>query len=87
MADNAVKYIKNADKNKPFMAMFSFYAVHQPLEAKEKDIQRNKEEIKNHDYGNLPEFINEGTGRTKMRQNHPKYELIFRSVIAIRPQS
>jgi len=73
MADNAVKYIKNADKNKPFMAMFSFYAVHQPLEAKEKDIQRNKEEIKNHDYGNLPEFINEGTGRTKMRQNHPKY--------------
>ncbi|SEQ13994.1 Arylsulfatase A [Hyunsoonleella jejuensis] len=73
MTDNVIKYIKNADKNKPFMAMFSFYAVHQPLEAKQKDIQRNKEEIKNFDFGNQPEFIPEGTGRTKMRQNHPKY--------------
>jgi arylsulfatase A-like enzyme len=73
MTDNAAKYIKNADKNKPFMAIFSFYAVHQPLEAKEKDIQRNKKEIKNSDFGNQPEFIKEGTGRTKMRQNHPKY--------------
>ncbi len=73
MTNNVAKYIKNADKNKPFMAMFSFYAVHQPLEAKEKDIARNKEEIKNFDFGNLPQFIKEGTGRTKMRQNHPKY--------------
>lgn len=73
MTNNVMNYIQNADKSKPFMAMFSFYAVHQPLEAKEKDIKRNAEEIKNFDFGNLPEFINEGTGRTKMRQNHPKY--------------
>lgn len=73
MTDNVIKYIKNAEDNKPFMAMFSFYAVHQPLEAKEKDIQRNKTEIKNYDFGNQPQFIKEGTGRTKMRQNHPKY--------------
>ncbi len=73
MTENVAKYIKSADKNKPFMAMFSFYAVHQPLEAKDKDIARNKEEIKNFDFGNQPEFIGEGTGRTKMRQNHPKY--------------
>ncbi|ARV14850.1 sulfatase [Polaribacter sp. SA4-12] len=73
MTDNVVKYITNTDKNKPFMAMFSFYGVHQPLEAKEKDFKRNKEEIKNFDFGKQPEFIKEGTGRTKMRQNHPKY--------------
>tara|TARA_B110000093_G_C12957641_1_gene405635 strand:- start:1134 stop:2516 length:1383 start_codon:yes stop_codon:yes gene_type:complete len=73
MADNVAKYITNIDKNKPFMAMFSFYAVHQPLEAKQEDIQRNKEEIKKFDFGIQPEFIKEGTGRTKMRQNHPKY--------------
>ncbi|MDY7396800.1 sulfatase [Aureibaculum sp. 2210JD6-5] len=73
MTENVAKYIKNADKSKPFMAMFSFYAVHQPLEAKEKDIKRNKEEIKNFDFGNQPEYIKEGTGRTKMRQDHPKY--------------
>ncbi len=73
MTDNVAKYIKNTDKTKPFMAMFSFYAVHQPLEAKEKDIKRNKEEIKNFDFGDQPEFVKEGTGRTKMRQNHSKY--------------
>ena len=73
MTDNVAKYITNADKSKPFMAMFSFYAVHQPLEAKQKDIQRNKEELKNFNFGNQPEFIKEGTGRTKMLQNHPKY--------------
>ncbi|TMM29075.1 sulfatase [Polaribacter aestuariivivens] len=73
MTDNVAKYITNADKSKPFMAMFSFYGVHQPLEAKEKDIARNKEEIKNFDFGNQPEYIKEGTGRTKMRQDHPKY--------------
>lgn len=73
MTDNVIKYIKNTDKKKPFMAMFSFYAVHQPLEAKQKDIERNKKEIANFDFGNQPEFIREGTGRTKMRQNHPKY--------------
>ena len=73
MTDNVIKYIKNAEGNKPFMAMFSFYAVHQPLEAKEKDIQRNKKEINNFNFGTQPLFIKEGTGRTKMRQNHPKY--------------
>ncbi len=73
MTDNVAKYINNVDKGKPFMAMFSFYGVHQPLEAKANDILRNKEEIKNFDFGNQPEFIKEGTGRTKMRQDHPKY--------------
>lgn len=73
MANKVGEYIKNRDTSKPFMAMFSFYAVHQPLEAKEADIQRNKDEIKNFDFGNSPEFIKEGTGRTKMLQNHPKY--------------
>jgi len=73
MTDNVAKYITNIDKNKPFMAMFSFYGVHQPLEAKEKDIAKNKAEIKNFDFGNQPEYIEEGTGRTKMRQDHPEY--------------
>jgi len=73
MADNVAKYIINVDKNQPFMAMFSFYAVHQPLEAKDKDIVRNRTQIKNFDFGNQPEYINEGTGRTKMRQDNPTY--------------
>lgn len=73
MTDNVAKYISNANKSQPFMAMFSFYAVHQPLEAKEEDIKRNRKEINAFDFGNQPEYILEGTGRTKMRQDNPKY--------------
>ena len=73
MTENVLQYIKKADKNKPFMAMLAFYAVHQPLEAKEADIKRNEKEINNFDFGNQPEYIKEGTGRTKMRQNHATY--------------
>ncbi|WPR71962.1 sulfatase [Flavobacterium sp. NG2] len=73
LTEQVVQYIQKRDKNKPFMAMLAFYAVHQPLEAKEEDVKRNQQEIDAFDYGNQPEFINEGTGRTKMRQNHATY--------------
>ncbi len=69
----AINYIKNRDKTKPFMAMLSFYAVHQPLEAKNEDIIRNRKEIKSFDFGTQPAYIKEGTGRTKMRQDHATY--------------
>ena len=61
------------DKDQPFMAMLAFYNVHQPLEAKPEDIKRNRKEIEAFDYGYQPEYIKEGTGRTKMRQDHPAY--------------
>lgn len=73
LTEQVSEYIKNRDTNQPFMAMLSFYAVHQPLEAKEDDIKRNKAEIEAFDFGNQPEYIKEGTGRTKMRQDHPEY--------------
>ena len=73
LTDQVIKYIKNRDKSKPFLIMNAFYAVHQPLEAKKEDIARNKKEIKTHDFGNQPEYIKEGTGRTKMRQDNAVY--------------
>ena len=73
MTHQVCDYIKNRDASKPFLAMFAFYAVHQPLEAKTKDIERNRQEIAAYDYGDQPEYILEGTGRTKMRQDHPIY--------------
>ncbi len=73
LTNQVIKYIKNRDQKKPFMAMLSFYAVHQPLEAKKEAIIRNKEEIKAFDFEKQPEYIKEGTGRTKMRQDHPVY--------------
>lgn len=73
LTTQAVNYIKNRDKNQPFMAMLAFYNVHQPFEAKEEDIKRNRKEIAAFDYGDTPEYISEGTGRTKMRQDNPTY--------------
>ena len=66
-------YLKNRDTSKPFMAVLAFYAVHQPIEAKKEDEARNQKEIDAHDFGNQPEYIKEGTGRTKMRQDNAAY--------------
>ena len=60
-------------KMSPFFTVLSYYAVHQPLEAKEADIEANRQEIRAHDYGDRPEYEPEGTGRTKLRQDHPTY--------------
>ena len=62
-----------ANRERPFFAMLSFYAVHTPLEAKPADRARNAKEIAAHDYGDTPEYIKEGTGRRKMRQDDPDY--------------
>jgi len=73
LTDQVVKYIKNRDKKKPFMAVLAFYAVHQPLEGKKDLTEKNKKEIAAFDFGDQPEYIREGTGKTKMRQDNPAY--------------
>ena len=62
---------KNSEK--PFFIALNHYAVHQPIEAKPEDVERNKKQIENHDYGDQPEYIPEGTGRTKIRQDNAEY--------------
>ena len=73
LTNQAIDYIKNRNPEKPFLLMLAFYAVHQPLEAKKDLIEKNKQEITRFDFGNRPEYIKEGTGRTKMRQDNPVY--------------
>lgn len=73
LTDEFMNYIKKTDKSKPFFAVLSNYAVHQPFDAKKDDVERNEKEIKSFDFGNQPEYIKEGTGRTKMRQDNAKY--------------
>ncbi|MDG1760724.1 MAG: sulfatase [Flavobacteriaceae bacterium] len=73
MTNQTLNYLYERDLSKPFMLMLSYYAVHQPLEAKQEDVERNSLEIDTIDFGNQPEFIKEGTGRTKMRQDNPTY--------------
>ncbi|GJM33950.1 MAG: sulfatase [Saprospiraceae bacterium] len=68
-----IDFIKKSEKDKPFFAMLSFYAVHTPLEAKDLDKKRNQKEIDAFDFGDTPEYIKEGTGRRKMRQDDADY--------------
>jgi len=67
-----IEYIQS-NKSKPFIGVLAFYAVHTPIEAKSEDIQRNRKEIAAFDYGTTPEYVPEGNGVTRMRQNEPTY--------------
>ncbi len=73
LTSETIKFITESSRKRPFLAMLAFYAVHTPLEAKQKDIVRNEKEITQIDYGNGPAYIAEGTGRRKMRQDNANY--------------
>lgn len=73
LTDQTVDFIKKADKSKPFMAILAHYAVHTPIEAKKEDIERNKPQIAANSFGGRPEYILEGEGRNKMRQDDAVY--------------
>ena len=73
LTDATINFIKNNPKNKPFLAVLAYYAVHTPIEAKPEDEARNKEQLKSIDFGDTPEYIKEGEGRRKMRQDDAAY--------------
>lgn len=73
LTEAAIEYIDTISKEQPFMLSLAYYAVHQPLEAKQEDIERNRNEIENFDFGEQPKYIPEGTGRRKMRQDNANY--------------
>lgn len=73
LTDATIDFIKSQSKNQPFMAVLAYYAVHTPIEAKPEDEARNKKQLKSIDFGNTPEYIKEGEGRRKMRQDDPAY--------------
>lgn len=74
MLTNAtINFIKNNPKDIPFLAVLAFYAVHTPIEAKPEDEARNKQQLKTINFGNTPDYIKEGEGRRKMRQDDAAY--------------
>ncbi|TLX72776.1 sulfatase [Labilibacter sediminis] len=75
ITDETIKWLKGHVQDKPdqpFFAYISHYAVHEPFHAKEEHIQMFKDKLKGKEYAH-PEFIEEGTGTTKMRQDDPVY--------------
>ena len=73
LTDATIDFIKNNPKDQPFMAVLAYYAVHTPIEAKPEDEARNKEQLKSIDFGDMPEYVKEGEGRRKMRQDDAAY--------------
>jgi arylsulfatase A-like enzyme len=73
LTDATIDFIKNNPKDQPFMAVLAYYAVHTPIEAKPEDEARNKEQLKSMNFGDTPEYIKEGEGRRKMRQDDAAY--------------
>jgi arylsulfatase A-like enzyme len=73
MTSETIKFINNNPKDQPFLAVLAFYAVHTPIEAKEDDEARNKAQLSSIDFGDTPEYIKEGEGRRKMRQDDAAY--------------
>ncbi|WP_152286841.1 sulfatase-like hydrolase/transferase [Flavicella marina] len=73
LTDATIGFIENRDKKKPFFTVLAYYAVHTPIEAKKEDEKRNQKEIDAFDYGDGPEYIKEGAGRRKMRQDNAAY--------------
>ena len=73
LTEETIDFIKNNPKDKPFLAVLAYYAVHTPIEAKPEDEARNKAQLKSIDFGDTPEYIEEGQGRRKMRQDDAAY--------------
>ncbi|WP_159949397.1 sulfatase [Polaribacter septentrionalilitoris] len=73
LTDSTINFIKENAGKKPFLAVLAYYAVHTPIEAKPGDEKRNKKQLKSINFGNTPEYIKEGEGRRKMRQDDAAY--------------
>lgn len=73
LTDEMIRFLQDHDRSKPFFAILSPYAVHTPLEAKQEAIKSNARQIAAFDFGDQPEYAEEGNGLTKMRQDNPVY--------------
>ena len=79
LTTETVKFIRK-QKDSPFLAVLSHYAVHTPLQAKEELVDKYEQKIKKMPEPEGPAYIKEGVGETKMFQDHPVYAGMIQSV-------
>jgi len=72
LTTEAIRFM-DEHKDKPFFLMMAHYAVHEPLQAPDTLVEKYKQKIANTTFPDLPDYIPEGTGRTKMKQDNPIY--------------
>ncbi|MGV8827220.1 MAG: sulfatase [Breznakibacter sp.] len=69
----------HANPSKPFFALVSHYAVHEPLQAKEEHIAYFEKKLTQQTFAGS-EYVAEGTGKTKMRHDNPVYAAMVYSM-------
>ncbi|PXY03174.1 sulfatase [Marinifilum breve] len=82
LTDETIQYLKKQHEetpDKPFLAYVSHYAVHTPFQAKEEYVKKFRKKLKTMHYDG-PEYISEGTGQRKMRQDNAVYAAMIYSM-------
>ena len=77
--ENFIRKHVTEHPDQPFLAYVSHYAVHQPIEAKDPDIERYRKKLKGINFDGQ-EYISEGTGTTKMWQDDPVYAAMIKNM-------
>jgi len=72
LTTEAIHFI-DQNKKKPFFLMMAHYAVHEPLQAPEQLVDKYQTKINQTTFPDGPDYIPEGTGRTKMKQDNAIY--------------
>ena len=76
----AVNFIKETDKDKPFFLFLSFYAVHSPIQAKEQIKTKYENKLKSLPKTTGEKCLVEGDCVTRSNQDDPAYAAMVESV-------
>ena len=79
LSSNAIEFI-DKNKDKPFFLMMAHYAVHEPLQAPQELIDKYKKKIASASFTQESDYIKEGTGRTKMKQDNAIYAAMLENL-------
>lgn len=79
LTDESLTFIENNRKN-PFLLFLSHYAVHTPIQSKEAFTDKYSKKLEDQPPPEGPDFIPEGTSKSKQKQDHPAYAGMVESV-------
>lgn len=83
LTDETVAFIEDHQRKhpgKPFLAYLSHYGVHTPYEGKKEDVEYFSNKLENMKTADGPDFITDGTGKVKMKQDHVVYAAMVKAV-------
>jgi arylsulfatase A-like enzyme len=79
LTDESLAFMEQ-NRKRPFLLFLSHYAVHTPIQSKEALTEKYRKKLQNQPQSQGPDFIPEGTGRSKQKQDNPVYAGMVESV-------